>query len=244
MRPSAFALVTIAVAALNAGAARAGSDKPSINADPISSSRTDKPDGSSALTFGRQLPTEWDTKIGTDVRLAAPEGTVVSDNLTRGGAPDQSSGAVWGNMTMPGFRPLGFDKTSVDARLDAGTDQGKLGATLSRSVPLNENLSVTLQNNYSLTQTLANTPRSPMPSAISNTFTPSLAAGESLRLNVHPSGTTVSAGAESSTTDTQWRSRLSVEQTLLGPLKLTTSVEDAGTAGSRKSITAGFKRVW
>ena len=56
---------------------------------------------------------------------------------------------------MPGLRPLGFDKTSVEARLDAGKDEGKLGATLSRSVPINEDLSVTLQNSYSVRQSLA-----------------------------------------------------------------------------------------
>ena len=41
---------------------------------------------------------------------------------------------------MPGLAPLGFDKTSVEARLDAGKDEGKVGATLSRSVPINDNL--------------------------------------------------------------------------------------------------------
>ena len=68
---------------------------------------------------------------------------------------DRSSGAVWGNLTMPGLRPLGFDKTSVEARVDAGKDEGKLGATLSRSVPINQDLSVTLQNSYSVKQSLA-----------------------------------------------------------------------------------------
>ena len=51
-------------------------------------------------------------------------------------------------------------------------------------------------------------------------------------------------GAASSVGDTQWHNKLSVEQTLLGPLKLTTSVEDAGTTAPKKSITAGFKRTW
>jgi hypothetical protein len=67
---------------------------------------------------------------------------------------------------------------------------------------------------------------------------------ETVRLDVHPSGTTLSASAGSSTLDSQWRNKLSVEQTLVGPLKLTTSVEDAGTPAVNKSITAGFKRVW
>ena len=108
------------------------------DADPKFGNRTDKPDGSAALTIGRRLPTEWETKVGTDVSLAAPPASAPSENLLRGGASsDRSIGAIWGNLTMPGLRPLGFDKTSVEARLDAGKDEGKLGATLSRSVPIN-----------------------------------------------------------------------------------------------------------
>ena len=92
------------------------------------------------MTIGRRLPIAWDTKVGTDVSLAAPAGSVTSDYLMRGSAPDQSSGAIWGSLTMPGVRPLGFDKTSIDARIDAGKDEGKLGATLSRSLPIDPNL--------------------------------------------------------------------------------------------------------
>lgn len=246
------ALTLAAAVSLNAiDAARAGSDEPNSPAEPTFSSHIDKPDGSAALTIGRRLPTDWDTKVGTDLNLAAPDGSTVSDNLARDAAAGRSSGAVWGNLTMPGLRPLGFDKTSIDARVDAGKDQGKLGATLSRSIPIDENFSVTLQHNYSVTQTLTGpatsppaTPPSAISSATTNAFSPSLSAGETLRFNINPSGTTFSAGAESSTTDAQWHSKLTVEQTVLGPLKLITSVEDAGTAASKKSITAGFKRMW
>src|SRR5437763_11050423 len=101
--------LTIAALALavSASAAVAG------DTDPTFGSRTDKPDGSSALTVGRRLPTLWETKVGADVSLAAPSGIAASDNLVRGGAAqDRSSGAVWGNLTMPGLtmpglRPLG-----------------------------------------------------------------------------------------------------------------------------------------
>ena len=252
MRPYTFLKAwSVVILALMAGAAWAGADKPN-DAGPTFGSRSDKPDGSAALTIGRRLPLAWDTRIGTDLSLAAPDGFTAWDNLPRGAAANRSSGAVWGNLTMPGVRPLGFDKTSIEARLDAAKDQGKLGATLSRSVPLDENFSVTLQNNYAVTQTLANAapimpavPQSiPPGTPLTDATTPSLSAGETLRLSVNPFGTTLSAGAASSTTDPQWHSKLSVEQTLLGPLKLITSVEDPGTAASKKSITAGFKRVW
>jgi hypothetical protein len=244
-----FRLLNISAAmicALSASAAVAG------DADPTFGSRTDKPDGSSSMTVGRRLPTPWETKVGADVGLAAPSGTTASDNLARGGvAQDRSSGVVWGNLTMPGLRPLGFDKTSVEARVDGGKDEGKLGATLSRSVPINQDLSVTLQNSYSVKQSLATSvtgvpipPTTNIPNAATAAPAPAWGVDQTVRLNVDPSGTTFSAGAGSSTADTQWHNKLSVEQTLLGPLKLTTSLEDAGTAAPKKSITAGFKRTW
>jgi hypothetical protein len=237
---------------MNARVASAEDNKSSaVNADPIFGSRSDKQDGSAAMTVGRRLPLEWETKVGADVSLAAPSGAAASDNLLRGGAAaDRSSGAVWGNITMPGLRPLGFDKTSVDARLDAGKDEGKLGATLSRSVPINETLSVTLQNSYSVRQSLASAaPVTPgVPPAAGATTAPGSTSAwgldETVRLNVDPLGATLSAAASSSTVDSQWHNKLSLEQTLVGPLKLTTSVEDAGTAAAKKSITAGFKQVW
>src|SRR5436309_13619011 len=149
IRPHVANIFAALVVTVSASAAMAG------DADPTFGSRTDKPDGSAALTVGRRLPTAWETKVGADVGLAAPSATTASDNLARGGvAQDRSSGAVWGNLTMPGLRPLGFDKTSVEARVDAGKDEGKLGATLSRSVPINQELSVTLQNSYSVKQAL------------------------------------------------------------------------------------------
>ena len=234
------------VVTVSASAAMAG------DADPTFGSRTDKPDGSSALTVGRRLPTPWETKVGADVSLAAPSGIAASDNLARGVAQDRSSGAVWGNLTMPGLRPLGFDKTSVEARVDAGKDEGKLGATLSRSVPINQDLSVTLQNSYSVKQSLATRtatavpmpPTASIPNTAATAPAPAWGVDETVRLNVDPSGTTFSAGAGASTVDTQWHNKLSVEQTLVGPLKLTTSIEDAGTTTPKKSITAGFKRTW
>jgi hypothetical protein len=250
-----FAALTLAT---TASAVAAGENKPSAGeADPTFGSRTDRPDGSAALTIGRRLPTEWETKVGTDVSVAAPAGTA-AENLLRGATPDRSAGAVWGNLTMPGLAPLGFDKTSVEARLDAGKDEGKVGATLSRSVPINDNLSVSLHNSYSVRQSLANG-ASPAPGTlplgvpptpnITSAATvpagvPNWAMDETVRLNLDSFGTTFSAGAGTWTSDGQWRNKLSVEQTLVGPLKVTTSVEDAGTAAPKKSITTGFKRVW
>jgi hypothetical protein len=246
IRPRPLSLITGLTLVIGASPTLAG------DADPNFGNRTDKPDGSAALTIGRRLPTEWDTKVGTDVSLAAPPAAAPSENFLRGASTDRSTGAIWGNLTMPGVRSLGFDKTSVEARVDAGKDEGKLGATLSRSVPVSEGLSVTLQNSTSIRQSLASgTPATPgLPlatnaaTAAAPTTAPGWAVDQTIRLSLNPYGTTFSAGAGSSTADTQWHNKLSVEQMLFGPLKLTTSIEDAGTTASTKSITAGFKKTW
>src|SRR5262245_1073866 len=123
MRSHALAVLFIgALAVLSGGAAWAGDN------DPVFGSRADKPDGSSALTVGRRFPTEWETKIGTDVKLGPQQSSLPSENFANGTLTDQSTGSVWGSITMPGFQPLGFDKTALEARMDAATDEGKVGA--------------------------------------------------------------------------------------------------------------------
>jgi hypothetical protein len=249
------ALAMFAIVAFGGSIAFAGDADQSSN-DPNFGSRTDKPDGSSALTVGRKLPTPWETKIGTDVSLAAQPSTLPSENFATGTLSDQSTGSVWGSIAMPGFQPLGFDKTSLEARVNSGKDEGKVGATMSRTLPLGQSLSMTWQNGYSVTQTLAqttpNTPASlPLvsnaPASVMGTITQPAQArtlDQTLKFNVAPWGTTFSAGASSSNTDNQWHNKLSIEQTVMGPLKITTSVEDPGSATPNKSITAGFKKVW
>jgi hypothetical protein len=157
---------------------------------------------------------------------------------------------------MPGFQPLGFDKTSLEARVDGAKDEGKIGAAVSRTVPFGQSFSMTWQNGYSVTQPLAQTgsttPSSlPLvtnasPSLMGSLTTPMQArtVDQTLKFNVAPWGTTFSAGASSSNLDNQWHNKLSIEQTVAGPLKVTTSVEDPGSAIPNKSITAGFKKTW
>ena len=203
------ALTMLALVALGSGAAIAGDgDKPS--SDPNFGSRTDKPDGSSTMTVGRTLPTLWETKVGTDVSLARPQSSLPSENFATGTTADQSTGSVWGSITMPGFRPLGFDKTSVEARVDGAKDEGKVGASVSRTVPLGQSFSMTWQNGYSVTQPLAQTtPGSPTslplvtnaPASVMGTITQPMQArtvDQTLKFNVAPWGTTLSAGASSS----------------------------------------------
>src|SRR5688572_21004224 len=120
---------------------------------PTFGSRTDKSDGSVALSVGRRLPTEWETKFGVDASLP-PEPPTTGAAMYGADGNRSSSGALWGSMSGPGVAPLIFDKTAIDARVDAGEAHGKVGATLSRTVPLGSELSVILRDKYSVTQSL------------------------------------------------------------------------------------------
>ena len=51
-------------------------------------------------------------------------------------------------------------------------------------------------------------------------------------------------GTATTSTDANWHNKLSAEQKLFGPLTVTGSVRDPGTADSDRSITAGFKARW
>jgi hypothetical protein len=117
-----------------ASAASAGSSPIAADAAQLTfGNRTENRDGSVAMTVGRRLPTEWDTKFGADFSLAKPAGVTPAENLLTRQAPERSTGAVWGSIAAPGVPPLGFDKTSISARVDPAKEEGKFGAVLSRS---------------------------------------------------------------------------------------------------------------
>jgi hypothetical protein len=225
---------------LTASAAKSGEAN---SADPLFGNRTENRDGSVAMTVGRKLPTDWESKIGTDVKLANPTTSSLSETMQRGVPADRSSGSIWGSITMPGITPYSWDKTALEARLDTADDHRKIGTTLSRSVPLGSGVSVTVRNSYSVTQPLPET-QTIAPGAAPGSEASTWATDQSLRFNIDSSGTALVAGGGTTSTDEQWHKRFSVEQTLFGPLKVTTSVEDPGSATGKKSVSAGFKRTW
>src|ERR1700759_5079086 len=76
---------------------------------------------------------------------------LLSEKLANGGSQPQSSGTAWAAITAPGVGAI-WDKTAVEARVDPTQDQSKLGTSLSKSVPLGDQYSITLQNGYNVTQ--------------------------------------------------------------------------------------------
>jgi hypothetical protein len=76
--------------------------------------------------------------------------------LPAGAVPDQSTGIAWATVTAPGLEaPLGWDETSIETRIDPSQEQSKLGTTLSRSVPVGDDISLTVQNGVSITRPLS-----------------------------------------------------------------------------------------
>src|SRR5262249_4185955 len=71
------------------------------------------------------------------------------------------------------------------------------------------------------------------------------ASSQALRFNILPTDTSVSFGADISSTDDKWLRTLSAEQKLFGgPFSVTGSVSETATGDLSKSLKAGFKRSW
>jgi hypothetical protein len=106
---------------------------------------------------------------------------------------------------------------------------------LSRSVPLGDDVSLTLQNGVSMTRAL--------PNATGQAH--SWASSQALHFNILPTDTSVSLGADISSIDDKWLRTLSAEQKLFGgPFSVTGSVSETPAGEISKSLKAGFKRSW
>jgi hypothetical protein len=179
----------------------------------------------------------WDSKVGIDYRKPSiPATNFQPEQLTAGAIPDQSTGVAWATITSPGLASaLGWDQTAIETRVDPAQEQSQFGTRLSRSVPVGEDVSVTLENGVSVTRSVPNA------GAQSHGW----ARSQALRFNVLPTDTTLSIGADISSTDDKWLRTFSAEQKLFGsPFSVTGSVSETPTGDMSKSLKAGFKRTW
>ncbi|MBI4275485.1 MAG: hypothetical protein HY659_12385 [Rhizobiales bacterium] len=225
-----------------------------LDTDAANWNRTEKPDGSAAVSVKRTLPSAWDSKVGVDLTVPPTDPAVRSEKPVTPASPDRGAGSAWANVGLPG--------ASVEARVEAKDEQEKLGTKLSKSVPIGSDLSVTLQNGYSITHAAPSTAgtgvpgnsfivpppatttspgaTAPVPPGGAQTFSTERAA----KFNIAPTGTTISAGTAMSSTDEKWLRTFGAEQKLLGPLSVTGTVSETATGELNKSFTAGFKRSW
>jgi hypothetical protein len=208
--------------------------------------RTDRSDGGSTVAVKQPLPTDWDSKVGVDLALAADSRS--NDPLTnpmKVTKDDGGSGAAWASVSLPQF-------ATIDARVDPSNETGRLGTKFTHSVPMGEKFAVSFESRYSVTETYG-TPQAAMPNVPliaapvgqPGTPVPHVFGNDNVaKFDILPSGTTLAAGLSSTSTDPVTHNSLRAEQKLYGPLRLSTALNDIGQPSESKSISAGLKLNW
>jgi hypothetical protein len=204
-------------------------------------SSRDKPNGAAAVTVKQAVSPFWDTKVGADMTVVREPGTaseLLSEKLANGGSQPQSSGTAWAAVTAPGVGAI-WDKTAIEARIDSVQEQSKLGTSLSKSVPLNEQTSLTLQNGYNVIQQGV----VPVPGIVAHPSR-NFQTEQSAKLSIADTGTSFIAGQSLSSTDDKWLRKIGAEQKLFDGISVTGSIGETPLGITNKSLSAGFKRSW
>ena len=234
---------------LNADAPTLAAGAPKKNAAPkgaadaeASWSTNANPNGTSAVSVKQSIMPFWDARIGADMTIAR-RGTLtaselLTEKLANGGSLPQSSGTAWAAVTAPGIASI-WDKTAIVARVDPGQEQSKLGTTLSKSLLLNEQYSLTLQNGYNLIQQGI----VPVPGIVSHA-SQSYETDQSAKLSIADTGISIIAGQTLSTADDKWLRKFGAEQKLFDGVTISGSIGETLSGAANASVSAGFKRSW
>jgi hypothetical protein len=207
----------------------------------MSWSSNNKPNGAAGVSVKQPVSTFWDTRIGADMTVARQPSTMselLAEKASNGGNDPQSGGSAWAAVTAPGVGSI-WDKTAVEARVDPGQEQSKLGTSLSKSLPLGEQYSLTLQNGYNVTQQGI----VPVPGIAAHPAR-NYQTEQSAKLSIGESGTSFIAGQTLSTTDDKWLRKIGAEQKLFDGVSVSATVGETPQGVTNKSLTAGFKRSW
>ena len=204
--------------------------------------RTDRPDGSSTMVMKQPLAADWGASVGADLNLAPAPSDAYRPNKPLP-VTGQNSGVGWASVGLPNL-------ASIDARVDPANDQGKLGTTFKQSIPVGGKFAVTLQNTYSVTETLG--APDPAPSDVPLMTMPAATppppqiwgSNNAVKFDVLSTGTSFGAGVSMASNDPLTHNTLSADQKLYGPLHVTTAVTDLGQPSASKSIRAGLKLNW
>lgn len=215
-----------------------------IVGSPSSSWTNNENNGASALSVKQSVTPFWDTRVGADINVArqtAPRSAADAyrSQFGDGTAQAQSGGAAWAAATAPGVGSI-WDKTAIEARVDPGADQTKLGTSLSKSVPIaGDQYSLTLQSGYNVIQQ-GNIP------AIGYNGRPtrSYETDQLARFNITDTGTSFVAGQSLATTDDKWLRKFGAEQKLFGGVNVSGSISETVQGVTNKTFSAGFKHSW
>ena len=197
--------------------------------------------GSAGVSVKQPLSPFWDTRIGADMTVAPQPSTMselLAEKVANGGNAPQSSGTAWAAMTAPGVGSI-WDKTAVEARVDPGQESSKLGTSLSKSLPLGDQYSLTLQNGYNVTQQGI----LPVPGVVARP-TRNYEVDRSAKLSITDTGTSLIAGQTLSSADDKWLGKIGAEQKLFDGVSISGSIGETALGTTNKSLSAGFKRSW
>lgn len=215
-----------------------------IVGSPSSSWTNNESNGASALSVKQSVTPFWDTRVGADINVArqnAPRSAADAyrNQFGDGTAQAQSGGAAWAAATAPGVGSI-WDKTAIEARVDPGADQTKLGTSLSKSVPIaGDQYSLTLQSGYNVIQ------QGSIPAiGYNGRPTRSYETDQLARFNITDTGTSFIAGQSLATTDDKWLRKFGAEQKLFGGVNVSGSISETVQGVTNKTFSAGFKHSW
>ena len=198
--------------------------------------RTENKNGSANVVQKQNWASGIATNVGVD-SVGTPPNYVPQPWALPGSDQTPGSGAGWASAAIPGVGPIG--QTTLDARLDPNSDQRRFGARFEKSMPLNEQLSVTLQNGYGVSQPLAS-------QTIAGTPPPAqvFESEQLAKLNMLNFGTSLFAATKHNSVEDRRLNSFGAEQNLFGGLSLSGAVSDNATGGHDRSLTARFRRTW
>jgi hypothetical protein len=223
-------------------ASRARPPQATVDHDTSWSSRNNR-NGSAAVSVKQTLSPFWDARVGADMTVT-PQGStptaseVLSEKAANGGNLPQSSGTAWMAVTAPGVGSI-WDNTAVEARVDPAQERSKVGATMSKSLPLNGPSSLTLQNGYNVVEQGI----VPIPGSAARPAR-NYETGQSAKLSIGDTGTSFIAGQTLSSADDKWLRKWGAEQKLFDGVSISGSIGETPQGTTNKSLTAGFKRSW
>ncbi len=182
------------------------------------------------LRLPKPLSIDVTAKLGADTAPSGP--SFYQPGAPLPGTVNADSGAAWGSVGVP-------DVASLNARLDPGNDQGKVGTTLQHAVPIGSDLSVTLQDTFSVSDSSRALAAAPLADQ-----SPGWDNEKKFKFDILPTGTSLAAGVLTSSTDPVSHDSLSADQKIFGPLHVTTALNDIGQPTTSKSVKASLKLNW
>ncbi len=205
--------------------------RPLVPSDSIDWARTENKNGSANVARKRAWGSGISTNVGVDGAAAQPGWEMP------GAASAPSSGTAWASASIPGTGLI--DQATIDARMDPNSDQRKFGARFEKSIPLNQQMSVTVQNGYGLSQPLVS-------QTIAGAAAPAQVfdTEQQAKLNLLNSGTSLFATSRQSSADDRRLNAFGAEQNLFDGWSVSGTVSENAAGGHDRSLSARFRRAW